>query len=70
MEARKILDMSKIKFNMLPFAKRWLSGIGPSIKIDMALSQLVTADALTEYPILKEESNAKIAQTEETKIIE
>jgi methionyl aminopeptidase len=68
-EARKILDAAEKKFNMLPFAKRWLVGIASPVKIDMALKQLVEVDALTEYPILKEESNAKVAQTEETIIV-
>jgi len=70
LEARKILDAAANKFSMLPFAKRWLVGIASPVKIDMALGQLVTVDALTEYPILKEESNAKVAQTEETIIVQ
>lgn len=69
-EARKILEYSKTKFEGLPFAKRWLKDITSSVKIDMALRQLIDADALIEYPILKEEINGLVAQTEETVILE
>ncbi len=68
-EARKILNMAMNEFNYLPFAKRWLAGKIPKIKIDFALKELVEVGALIDYPILKEESNRPIAQTEETVIV-
>jgi methionyl aminopeptidase len=68
-EARKILERSKKEFEMLPFAKRWLTNIVSGAKLELALKQLVDVGALTEYPILKEESNGLVAQTEETVIV-
>jgi len=68
-EARKILNMAMNEFNYLPFAKRWLAEKISKIKIDFALKELVEVGALIDYPILKEESNRPIAQTEETVIV-
>jgi methionyl aminopeptidase len=68
-EARKILQKSRDEFEMLPFAKRWLTDVATGAKLDLALRQLVQIGALTEYPVLKEESNGLVAQTEETVIV-
>lgn len=67
-EARQILEKSKVDFERLPFARRWLNGISP-VKIDMALKQLLDADAIDGYPILREVTNGSVAQTEETVIV-
>ncbi len=67
-EGRKILEMAKKDFHMLPFATRWLKGISP-VKLDMALRQLVEAEALEAYPPLKEESGGMVAVYEDTKIV-
>lgn len=67
-EGRKILEMAKTDFEMLPFATRWLKGISP-IKMEMALRQLVEAEALESFPPLKEESNGMVAVYEDTKIV-
>ncbi len=67
-EARKILDMAKNQFERLPFAKRWIKGISP-VKLDLALMQLLEAEALNGHPILKEISNGLVAQSEETVIV-
>lgn len=69
LEARKILALAKIEFDLLPFTKRWLLKIASPFKIDFALKQLEEVDALYSYPILKEETNGKVAQTEETIIV-
>ncbi|MEM5794419.1 MAG: type II methionyl aminopeptidase [Candidatus Aenigmatarchaeota archaeon] len=69
-EGRKILELAKVKFEKLPFSKRWLIGIISPLKIDLALRQLVEIDALIEYPILKEDSNGLVAQSEETILVE
>jgi methionyl aminopeptidase len=68
-EARKILEKSKKEFEKLPFAKRWLTDVAKGVKLDLALKQLIEIEALTEYPILKEESNGLVAQAEETVIV-
>jgi methionyl aminopeptidase len=69
-EGRKILELAKTKFEKLPFSKRWLVGVISPIKIDLAIKQLVEVDALVEYPILKEETNGLVAQTEETVLVD
>jgi len=68
-EARKILEMSVEEFEMLPFAKRWLAKISTPMKIEFALKQLMDANALDGYPILREESGGLVAQTEETVLL-
>ncbi len=72
-EAKKILEITRDKFNKLPFAKRWLLNIRElhlsPLKIDMAIKQLTDVNALIEYPVLKEESGGLVAQAEETILI-
>lgn len=67
-EARQLLEISKKKFDMLPFTKRWIKEISP-FKFDMAIRQLIESEALYEYPPLKEKANGLVAQTEETIIV-
>lgn len=67
-EARQLLEIAKRKFDKLPFTKRWVKDISP-FKFDMAVRQLVEADALYDYPPLKERANGLVAVTEETVIV-
>ena len=67
-EARQLLEMSKIKFESLPFTKRWVKDMS-AFKFEIAIKQLVETDALYEYPPLKEQSNGLVAVTEETIIV-
>lgn len=67
-EARKLLEMSVVQFETLPFTRRWVKDISP-LKFDMAIRQLLEVDALHEYPPLKEESNGLVAVTEKTIIV-
>ena len=69
-EARKILEKAQKDFELLPFAKRWLKDIGSPLKIDLALRQLLEVDALIDFPVLKEISGGRVAQSEETIIVE
>lgn len=68
-EGRIILKKAKEEFQGLPFTKRWLMKVATPLKIDMSLKQLMDAGALIGYPVLKEESNGKVAQTEQTVIV-
>ncbi|MEM5829176.1 MAG: type II methionyl aminopeptidase [Candidatus Aenigmatarchaeota archaeon] len=68
-EARKILERAKNVFMGMPFAKRWLRDIATGAKLELALKQLVDVGAIEAYPVLKEESGAPVAQTEETIIV-
>lgn len=66
-EARKILELADKKFEKLPFAKRWVEM--PSVKKDLALIQLLKANALYRYPVLKERGDGIITQAEHTVIV-
>ena len=66
-EARKILEMAKKDFEMLPFATRWLKV--PRVKMGMALRQLLEAEAIEAFPPLKEEADGLVAVYEDTKIV-
>lgn len=67
-EARQILEMSKKDFDRLPFCKRWIKNISP-LKIELAMRQLVDAEAFDIYPPLKEETNGMVAVTEDTVVV-
>ena len=67
-EARKILSKAKEEFNCLPFAKRWLKEF-PKAKVEIALRQLVEVGALKSYPVLREVTGGRVAQTEETILV-
>jgi methionyl aminopeptidase len=66
-EARKILEMAKNDFEMLPFATRWLDI--SRVKMGMALRQLLEAEAIEAFPPLKEEAGGMVAVYEDTKIV-
>ncbi len=68
-EARQILEISATEFKGLPFAKRWFAGIFSPVKLSMAFRQLVQADALHPYPVLRESQGRAVAQAEHTVIV-
>lgn len=68
-EARKVLDMSKKDFFMLPFAKRWVAKKISPLKLDFALRQLEEIEAIESFPVLKEVSKGLVAQTEKTVLL-
>ncbi|MDI6826080.1 MAG: type II methionyl aminopeptidase [Candidatus Aenigmarchaeota archaeon] len=68
-ESRKILQLAVDKFKTLPFARRWLKGIGSTVMLQLALKELVDREVLIEYPPLRERSNSLTAQAEETIIV-
>ncbi len=61
--ARKLLEEIK-KYKTLPFAKRWLGS-----NIDFAIVQLVKANIIRPYPVLKEIEGGLISQAEHTVIV-
>lgn len=67
-EARLVMQKAAVDFETLPFAKRWLKGIS-ELKIDMALRQLLDVGAIRQYPVLKEEREGIVAQTEDSVVI-
>lgn len=69
-ESRRIMELSKTKFALLPFSRRWCQlEVKSSLKADIAIKQLVQSGALYEYFPLKEAGNGMVAQTEHTIIV-
>lgn len=68
-ESRKILELAKNRWHTLPFAKRWLQKELGSIKVEMALRQLIAANAIHVFDPLKEVSGKPVAQSEHTVIV-
>ena len=68
-EARKVLDMAKNDFQMLPFARRWIAKKISPLKLDFALKQLEEIEAIESFHVLKEVSNGLVAQTEKTVLL-
>ena len=67
-EARQLLEIAKKDFDRLPFAKRWIKDV-PIMKLDLAINELLDNGSLHGYSPLKEQSNAPVAVTEETKFV-
>lgn len=68
-EGRKILEMARDKFERLPFAKRWIQEEFSSLKVELALKELTSSNALYGYEPLREVSGKPVAQSEHTLII-
>ena len=68
-EARKILEISKTRFNGLPFSPRWIKNVS-LLKLDMAIHQLLELEAIASYPVLKEESGHQVAVAETTILVD
>ena len=66
--ARQILEDIEAYEN-LPFAKRWLVGRFPPIKVDFALRQLQQLGALHAFPPLVEKGRGLVSQAEHTILV-
>jgi len=63
--ARKILNEIKTSYNYEPFAARWLSkAVDSSFGLYAGINELYRAGALDAYPVLIEQSEGIVAQTE------
>lgn len=69
LEARKILELSRTKFERLPFAKRWIQKQFSPLKVELALKELTNSNALYGYGPLREVSGEPVAQSEHTIIV-
>jgi methionyl aminopeptidase len=69
-QARKLLKIIEINYRTLPFSQRWLTKHINSKQLNMAMRQLLTSRAIFPYHVLKEKSNARVAQAEHTVIVE
>jgi methionyl aminopeptidase len=68
-EARKILEMARDKFEKLPFAKRWIQKEFSQLKVEIALKELLAVNALYGYQPLREVSGMPVAQAEHSVIV-
>jgi methionyl aminopeptidase len=69
-QARKLLKIIEVNYRTLNFSPRWLTEHMNSIQLNMAMRQLVSSGAIYPFHVLKEKSNARVAQAEHTVIVE
>ncbi len=65
-EADKLLDYIWEKFNMLPFALRWITKDWEEKKARDLLEQLINKKSVQAYPVLIEINEQRVAQAEHT----
>lgn len=68
--AKKLLHNIAMDFRNLPFCQRWLTDENDEKHLNMAMRQLITSRSVYPYHVLKEKSNARVAQAEHTVIVE
>lgn len=68
--ARKMLNEIIENYRNLPFAARWLQESVKTRQFNLILRNLISSRALYPYHVLREKSNAKVAQAEHTVIVE
>jgi len=66
LDARKIQEKALEDFNGLPFAERWITKEFGETKTKIALRELLTKGALKAHPVLKEDNNILVSQSEHT----
>ncbi|MBL7170101.1 MAG: type II methionyl aminopeptidase [Candidatus Aenigmarchaeota archaeon] len=69
-ESRKIVEKIGEEYKTLPFARRWLKDVTTPLRLHLALKELENNDVIRGYPPLREKSHAKVAQHEETIIVQ
>lgn len=69
-QARKLLNIIAVNYRNLPFSQRWLTEHINSKQLNMAMRQLLASRAIYPYHVLKEKSDARVAQAEHTIIVE
>jgi methionyl aminopeptidase len=69
-QSRKMLQEIVQNYRNLPFAGRWLQESMKSRQFNLVLRNLISSRALYPYHVLKEKSNARVAQAEHTVIVE
>jgi methionyl aminopeptidase len=68
-EARKILELARDKYERLPFAKRWIQKEISPLKVELALKELQAINAIYGYQPLREVSEKPVAQSEHSLIV-
>ena len=69
-QARKLLNTIEEDYRNLPFAGRWLMERFNGNKNKLAMRKLIASRAVYPYHVLKEKSDAWVAQAEHTVIVE
>jgi methionyl aminopeptidase len=69
-ESRKIIEKILDEYKTLPFARRWLKDTTTPLRLHMALRELENNGVVRGYPPLREKSHSKVAQHEETIIVQ
>jgi methionyl aminopeptidase len=69
-QARKLLKIIETNYRSLPFSQRWLTEHISSKQLNMTMRHLLASRAIYPYHVLKEKSNARVAQAEHTVIVE
>jgi methionyl aminopeptidase len=68
--AKKLLGQIKSEYRNLPFTPRWLLDHFEEHRLNASLRQLIQSRAVYPYHVLKEKSDAWVAQAEHTIIVE
>lgn len=68
--AKRALKIIKEDYKILPFAQRWLQGRFSEHHLNTAMRMLISSRAVFPYHVLREKSNAMVAQSEHTVIVE
>lgn len=68
--AKRALNIIKKEYKILPFAQRWLQGRFSDHHLNTAMRMLISSRAIFPYHVLREKSNAVVAQSEHTVIVE
>ena len=66
--ARKLVEMVSDR-GQLPFAGRWYSEKPGTLKLNLALKELLSRDVFKAYPILHEKNAGRVSQFEHTIIV-
>lgn len=69
-QARKLLNIIANNYRNLPFSQRWLTEYVKPKQLNRVLRELISTRALYPYHVLKEKSDARVAQAEHTVIVE
>ncbi len=68
--AKRALKIIKEDYKILPFAQRWFKGRFSEHHLNAAMRMLVSSRAIFPYHVLREKTNAVVAQSEHTVIVE
>lgn len=70
-QSRKILQFVLDSYGMLPFAERWIrKEFKSKLLVSASLKELLSAQIIKGYPVLRERSGGIVAQTEHTVLVE